>query len=181
LDSGRDTVPRLEPRIDILPASELDRLEPLWAQLLAHHVEEAPHLVALGSVCSPADSWRLRKAEYLDWLQAPLTKVLVAVDEDRLLGYAVVRVIDISESHHWLWGDRMGILETLVVDGDARGAGLGRALIEAARDHVADQSGAVMQIAVMAGNGGALRFYQREGALDLIQTLVMPIGRDVAG
>jgi ribosomal protein S18 acetylase RimI-like enzyme len=107
--------------------------------------------------------------------------VLVAADDDSLLGYAVVRVIDVSDSHHWLWGDRMGILQTLVVHDDARGAGVGRALIEAARGHVADQGGAVMQIAVMAGNEGALRFYRREGALDLIQTLVMPTGRDVVG
>jgi hypothetical protein len=32
-----------------------------------------------------------------------------------------------------------------------------------------------MKISVIAGNDGALRFYQREGALDFVKTLVMPV------
>lgn len=32
-----------------------------------------------------------------------------------------------------------------------------------------------MKISVIAGNDGALRFYQREGAVDFVKTLIMPV------
>lgn len=102
---------------------QIDRLEPLWAQLLAHHSQQAAHLAALGAVRPPRDSWRLRRGQYLGWLQEPSTRVLAARDGDRLLGYAAVRVLEAPGS--WQWGDRVGVLETLVVDDEARGAGPG--------------------------------------------------------
>ncbi|WP_189317383.1 hypothetical protein [Streptomyces brasiliensis] len=46
----------MNPVIDVLPSSEVDRLERLWRQLLAHHSREAAHLAALGAVRSPEDS-----------------------------------------------------------------------------------------------------------------------------
>jgi GNAT superfamily N-acetyltransferase len=71
--------------------------------------------------------------------------------------------------------DRLGVLETLVISDDARGAGMGRALLAAAREHLADWGVRVMKISVVAGNEGALRFYRREGAADFLQTLVVPV------
>jgi hypothetical protein len=60
-------------------------------------------------------------------------------------------------SHH------VGVLETLVVSGDARGEHVGLALLNAARERLAD------------GNAGALRFYRREGASDYLHTLIIPV------
>ncbi|GLX49059.1 hypothetical protein Shyhy01_20090 [Streptomyces hygroscopicus subsp. hygroscopicus] len=163
----------MNPVIDVLAASEVDCLEPLWGQLLAHHGREAAHLAALGAVRSPEDSWRLRRGQYLEWLREPLAAVLVARDGNQLLGYAVVRVLDAPGS--WQWGDRVGVLETLVVDGEVRGAGVGQALVRAARERLAGSGVQVMKISVIAGNDAALRFYQREGAVDFVNTLVMPV------
>jgi ribosomal protein S18 acetylase RimI-like enzyme len=163
----------MNPVIDVLAASEVDCLEQLWSQLLVHHSREAAHLAALGALRSPEDSWRLRREQYLEWLQEPLAAVLVAQDGNGLLGYAVVRVLDAPGS--WQWGDRVGVLETLVVDDEARGTGVGHSLVRAARERLVESGVQVMKISVIAGNDGALRFYQREGAVDFVKTLVMPV------
>jgi hypothetical protein len=53
-----------------LPAGRLDELEGLWRELLDHHLAAAPHLAALGTPRDPADSWRVRRAQYRQWLAA---------------------------------------------------------------------------------------------------------------
>jgi GNAT superfamily N-acetyltransferase len=70
---------------------------------------------------------------------------------------------------------RAGVLETLVVASSDRGTGAGRALLDAARERLAEWGARVMTISVIAGNEGALRFYRREGAGDYLHTLIMPV------
>jgi GNAT superfamily N-acetyltransferase len=156
-----------------LPAADIDRLEGLWRELLDHHLAAAPHLSALGAARDPADSWRVRRAQYLQWLAVPQAAVLVARDADRLLGYAMIRAADAAGS--WQWGDQVGTLETLVVSDSARGTGAGRELLEAARERIAEWGARVMTISVIAGNERAERFYRREGASDYLHTLIMPV------
>src|SRR5215472_5943313 len=156
-----------------LPAADIDRLEALWRELLDHHLVAAPHLAALGTARDPADSWRVRRAQYLRWLAVPRSAVLVARDADRLLGYAMIRSADAAGS--WQWGDQVGILETLVVSSDARGAHVGQALLDAARQRLAGWGIQVMTISVITGNEGALRFYHRAGASDYQHALIMPV------
>lgn len=159
--------------IDVLPAADIDRLEALWRELLEHHLADAPHLAALGTVRTPADSWRVRRGQYLQWLAAPQATVLVAQSAGHLLGYAMIRAVDAAGS--WQWGDRVGILETLVVSSDARGAHVGQALLDAVHNRLAGWGIQIMTISVIAGNEGAVRFYRREGASDYVHTLVMPV------
>jgi len=159
--------------IDVLPAADIDCLEALWRELLGHHLQGAPHLAALGPACAPEDSWRVRRAQYLRWLAASRAAALVATSSVRLAGYAVVRVVEAAGS--WRWGDEAGVLETLVVGSDDRGARVGQALLEAARNRLAGWGIRVMTVSVVAGNEGALRFYRREGAADYLQTLIMPV------
>jgi ribosomal protein S18 acetylase RimI-like enzyme len=159
--------------IDVLAAADIDRLEPLWRELLDHHLADAPHLAALGSPRDPGDSWQVRRAQYLRWLNAPQAVALAAQSSDRMLGYAIVRVADGAGS--WRWGDQVGILETLVVSSDARGAHVGQALLDASRERLSGWGIQVMMISVIAGNEGALRFYRREGASDYLHTLIMPV------
>lgn len=159
--------------IDVLPAADIDRLETLWRELLDHHLADAPHLAALGAARTPADSWRVRRGQYLQWLAAPKAAVMVAQSSGRLLGYAMIRALDTAGS--WQWGDQAGILETLVVSSDARGAGVGQALLDAVRERLADWGIQIMTISVIAGNEAAVRFYRREGASDYLTTLIMPV------
>ena len=159
--------------LESLPAAAIDRVEPLWRQLLRHHQQVAGHLAELGTVRPSAESWRLRRAQYRDWLREPATIVLVAPDGDGIAGYAVGRVVDAPGS--WQWGDRVGVLETLVVDDRRRGSGVGQALFDRVRAHLAEQGAAVLRISVIAGNDGAARFYRRAGAVSYTETLIMPI------
>jgi ribosomal protein S18 acetylase RimI-like enzyme len=159
--------------IDVLPAADIDRLEALWRELLDHHLRGAPHLAALGPARAPEDSWRVRRGQYQRWLAESRAVALVARSSGRLAGYAVVRVVEAAGS--WQWGDEVGVLETLVVGSDARGARVGQALLEAARSRLAGWGIRVMTVSVMAGNEGAQRFYRREGAADYLQTLIMPV------
>jgi ribosomal protein S18 acetylase RimI-like enzyme len=159
--------------IDVLPAADIDRLEALWRELLSHHLEAAPHLTDLGTPRAQEDSWRIRRGQYLEWLAAPRATALAAQGPDGLLGYAMLRVVDAAGS--WQWGDRVGVLETLVVGRDARGEHVGQALMNAARERLAGWGVRVMTISVIAGNEGALRFYRREGASDYSHTLIMPV------
>ena len=85
-----------------LSAADIDRLEGLWRELLDHHLVAAPHLAALGTARDPADSWRVRRAQYLQWLAVPKAAVLVSQDAGRLLGYAMIRLADAAGS--WQWG-----------------------------------------------------------------------------
>jgi ribosomal protein S18 acetylase RimI-like enzyme len=156
-----------------LPVGDVDRLEGLWRELLDHHLAAAPHLAALGDVRDPADSWRVRRAQYLQWLAVPRAAVLVARDADCLLGYAMIRAADAAGS--WQWGDQVGTLETLVIGRSARGTGVGRELLDAARERLAEWGAQVMTISVIAGNETAVRFYRREGASDYLRTLIMPV------
>ncbi len=105
------------------PATAIDELAPLWGELLSHHVASAPHLGDLGEVRSAADSWEIRRAEYRAWLEEPLSKILTVSEHDRLLGYAFVRIVPAAGS--WKLGDRVGVLETLMVTAEARGARTG--------------------------------------------------------
>jgi ribosomal protein S18 acetylase RimI-like enzyme len=73
------------------------------------------------------------------------------------------------------WGDQVGTLETLVIGGSARGTGVGRELLDAARERLAEWGAQVMTISVIAGNETAVRFYRREGASDYLHTLIMPV------
>lgn len=126
--------------IEVLPAAEIDCLEALWRELLGHHLQGAPHLAALGRPRAPEDSWRVRRGQYLQWLAAPTAAALVARSSGRHAGYAVVRVVEAARS--WRWEDEVGVLETLVVGSDDRGAGVGQALLEAARSRLAGWGGA---------------------------------------
>jgi len=159
--------------INVLAAADIDQLEPLWRELLDHHLASAPHLATLGPARIPGDSWRVRRGQYLQWLAAPKATVLVAQDFGRLLGYAMIRAADTAGS--WQWGDQVGILETLVVSSEARGAHVGQALLDAVRQRLAGWDIQVMTISVITGNEGALRFYHRQGASDYQHVLIMPV------
>ncbi len=115
----------------------------------------------------------MRRAQYLRWLAASRAAALFATSSGRLAGYAVVRVVEAAGS--WRWGDEVGVQETLVVGSDDRGARVGHALLDAARNRLAGWGIRVMTVSVVAGNEGALRFYRREGAADYLQTLIMPV------
>jgi GNAT superfamily N-acetyltransferase len=155
-------------------STSIDELAPLWGELLAHHVASAPHLGDLGEVRSADESWQIRRAEYLAWWEEPLSMIFTVSEQDspRLLGYAFVRIVPSAGS--WKLGDRVGVLETLVVAAGARGRGLGRLLIEAADAHCRSHGVTTLRVSVIEGND-AHAFYSHYGAAGFTRTLLLPL------
>lgn len=154
------------------PSDALDELAPLWSELLHHHVACAPHLGEFGEVRSTAESWQIRRAQYQGWLEEPDAAVLTVREGGLLIGYAFARIVAADGS--WKFGDRVGVLETLVVAAEARGRGLGRRLLRAVDEHCRARGATSLRISMIDGND-ASSFYARYGALPFTNTLLLPL------
>jgi ribosomal protein S18 acetylase RimI-like enzyme len=144
--------------IEDLTPDDVEELEPLWNALREHHAAAAPEF---GEPRSRGDSWRVRRGQYAGWLSEEGSFCLIAREaEGRAVGYALVRITGPEP----IWpGDRTAELETLSVLPGARSAGVGGALLNAARARLADASLEYLSIKVLAANADGLRFYQRHG------------------
>ena len=157
--------------IRALAPDELDLVEPLWRALHAHHVP-------MGEVIAPVrpenESWRRRRRQYEAWVGAGDAVLLLAEDGQRAVGYAAVRVEGGPST--WDVGERVAELETLSVAPDARGSGIGRDLVAAAREAAATRGATALFVGVAAANEGALRFYEREQFRRFYTYLWQPLG-----
>lgn len=160
-----------------LKADEIDEVRDLWGILLQHHQDVATHLAPLGRRLSVEESWVIRRAQYLEWLATGTAKLWIVrpriSSTEPPVAYCFVRMGEPSGS--WDWGLQSGVLETLVVDPSARGAGLGTQLFRMAESHFRDLGVHVLKVSLIAGNEGAIRLYRRLGFIDQLHTLVMPI------
>jgi len=145
------TIRRLDP-------ADIDLVRPLWEALLAHHGQVSPHLPPIRSA---EDSWRRRRSEYDGWLARPGSFVLVTHAEGRPVGYVLV-LIEVGDDT-WSTDERVAVIETLSVDPDWRGRGVGTELMDAV-DEELDRIGVRdLFVGAVATNEQALRFYERRG------------------
>jgi ribosomal protein S18 acetylase RimI-like enzyme len=155
--------------------AELDALEPLWVALHRHHRTVVPSVAML--VDDDAASWTRRRALYRDWLATGDALVLVARRAGTPVGYAVARLRD-GPDDTFAVGARYAELYSLSVAPEARGGGVGTALMDALDEHLSGLGIADLSIAVMAGNEAALRFYRRRGLVPVELVLWrIPVGR----
>lgn len=119
------------------------------------------------------DSWRLRREKYRSLLRQPGAFVMIAEDDNRVLGYAMVRLSEGSVGYST--SQCVADIETLSVLSDARGAGIGTALMDAVNDHLLASGIHELRLGVVAGNDAALRFYDRRGMRPFAVTLLGPI------
>lgn len=144
--------------ISQLDPGDVDELEPLWNALREHHAALAPEW---GAPRTREDSWALRRPEYTAWLADPANFCLVARDG---AGTAVAGAVVKLNGPESIWPtERSGELETLAVLPDWRSAGVGGALIAAARAELARRGLESMSIEVLHANVDGLRFYERHG------------------
>ena len=144
-------------------SERIDDLQPLWESLHEHHATIAPHLKELGPVRHPGRSWEVRRELYEDWLGEPDAFVLLAEVDREPIGYALVHLRGPEET--WTTGERIGVLETLTVLPGERGRGVGTALFERIYAELRRLGVTELEVAVIAKNAAALRFYERQGLL----------------
>jgi ribosomal protein S18 acetylase RimI-like enzyme len=139
-------------------SDDIERLEALWRALREHHAS-LPEMVPVRSL---EESWRRRRAQYIEWLDDENYALFVADREGELIGYAMVSVED-QAAPTWDVGDRTAEVETLSVLESARSKGVGRALMEAAGEFARTRGAERVLVAVAHSNAEAIGFYEREG------------------
>jgi ribosomal protein S18 acetylase RimI-like enzyme len=87
--------------------------------------------------------------------------VLIAEQAEQAVGYALVAVYGGSDT--WQTPDQVAELETLSVLPEARGAGIGSALVHAVYKELRQAGITEITVKVIASNKDALRFYERRG------------------
>jgi len=128
------------------------------------------------------ESWRIRRGEYLGWLEGDKHALLIAEREGEQapLGYALVSIGEGATT--WALGETTAEIETLSVLESERGSGVGRALTEAAAEFARDAGAETILVAAAHSNEDAVRFYEREGFSDFYVLLTRPIrGEETPG
>ncbi len=141
-------------------AERVDDLEPLTRALHAHHLAVDPRVPGI----PPRDAdawWAIRRGRYAEWLASPDAFALIAEEDGRPVGYALVSFHDRDDSH--ATGDRFAELHSLAVLPEVRGGGLGTRLLREVYRHVRAVGVEEMIIGVLATNDDAMRLYEREG------------------
>jgi GNAT superfamily N-acetyltransferase len=132
-------------------------LEPLWASMHEHH----DTLGDLPGTRSVQASWARRRAQYEAWLVAGSSRLLVAELGGEAVGYAFVTWGEGPPT--WDIGETVAELESLAVARRHRSAGVGSALVAAARQVALSAGARQMGVGVAHSNAGALSFYERNG------------------
>ena len=141
----------------------LDRLAPLWLLLHRHHQDVGGD--ALGPYVDDETSWRVRRALYADFLERG-GFALLAERDDELIGYAMVAVTPVAATlmpDTWRTGDRMAEIETLSVAPQARGEGVGTALLDRIDAELELLGVRDVMVGALVTNTRAIELYRRRG------------------
>lgn len=145
-------------KILVAGAERLADVEPLWRALHQHHVAVAPEL---GADRSLDESWARRRRNYEAWFADSGAMLFLAEDPAGVIGYAMVRIIPGSET--WSTPDELAELETFSVLPQARGMGIGRALVRAMCATLRARGIHQLSVSAIASNHEARRLYERWG------------------
>jgi ribosomal protein S18 acetylase RimI-like enzyme len=130
-----------------------------------HHVHAAS-MPELAPYVSDAETWAQRRALYAQLLERPDTVLLLALDGDALIGYALAHVAPVEETwiaDTWRTAPRIGEIESLSVAPEHRGRGIGTALMDALERELEALGITDLIVGALAGNEDALRLYRRRG------------------
>lgn len=136
----------------------VDELEMLWKALHQHHEDVAPHF---GITLEHNESWRRRKANYHKWLHEQGTRLFIAKDHDKAVGYVLVRIIGGSET--WKSGDQIAEVETFSILPEYRGMGLGSRMMDDIYAFLREKGIREIGVTVVDTNVEAICFYQKHG------------------
>jgi ribosomal protein S18 acetylase RimI-like enzyme len=158
-----------------VPMDRLDDLQPLWRVLYEHHMALTPHLH--DRVRPYEQAWKEHRRLKAEWLaDEPDSFVLAACQADRYLGYAFVRVRpEALFAVSWSSSDPLAELAILTVLPEARGQGVGSALLDAVEARLVELQIDDMAIDVITTNTDAMRLYERRGAVPFLTKFVQRV------
>lgn len=159
----------------LVSTDRLEGLQPLWRVLYEHHMALTPHLRDRARPYEQA--WKEHERLMEEWLAAePDSFVLAAQKADRYVGYAFVRVRpDALFAVSWSASDPLAELAILAVLPEARGKGVGSALLDAVEARLRELQIDDMVIDVITTNTDAMRLYERRGALPFLTNFVQRV------
>jgi ribosomal protein S18 acetylase RimI-like enzyme len=140
----------------------LDRLDELvgfWELLHRHQASVAVAVPGL-EVLSESASASIVGEMYRDWLSKPDSFAFLAEEDGRPVGF----VVGFYEQPHFMWDTgRVGHIDSFYVLSEMRGRGVGRQLMDAAYAEMRRAGATTVALEMIADNGVARRFYEREG------------------
>ena len=143
--------------------ADLPLLEPLWVSVHHHHAQVMPDLAPY---VDDRQTWAVRSQLYAELLAKPETVLLLASADGAVIGYGLAHVSPASGTwvaDTWQTGDRIGEIESLAVQPDHRGQGVGSRLLTALSAELATAGVRDLVLGVLPGNDAAIRLYQRQG------------------
>ena len=144
---------------ELVGAERVDEVSELWLALHRHH------RAVVGTLPLVEDdelSWQRRRELYLDRLGSGTGLLTLASEDEASVGYAFV-CIEEGPDDTFPVGARYAELFSLSVAPEARGRGIGTALLDFVDAELERRSIIDLKVAVMTGNAGAQRLYERRG------------------
>lgn len=163
-------------RIERAHARDIIRVKRHWKMLLKSY-----HEYAAGDwpVRDPKEAWERRQHEYLSWINEGEGVIFLAVDDadpEALRGYAAMRFVDSGAAMNL--GEAIGMIETVVVDPEYRGQGIGNRLMGACRDELAKRGIGYCCIETLSTNAEALALTESNGFRPYMTRLIRRIDAD---
>jgi ribosomal protein S18 acetylase RimI-like enzyme len=146
-------------RLEPLRREDLDRLEPLWLGLHAHHQRVAP---LLAPFVADDLSWTSRKRQYSDVMSGNWFGFL-ARDGEEDIGYLLCAERPMQWNATFAVPATLWELVTIFVKGDRRGQGVGSRLLVAMEDRIGASDVQTRLIGVIPDNRAAVALYQTRG------------------
>ncbi len=145
-------------------AHDVDRLKAVWLNIHRQHRAASPQL---GPYASDDTSWAVRRRLYEQLLERPGAVLVLAEDEDEVIGYALGYVMDVPDrawiDDTWAVDGVIAEVESLSVLPAYGGAGLGTALMEELAQRLATFGATNLILGVLPDNASAVSLYQRLG------------------
>ena len=140
----------------------IDDLEPIYRSLYAHHVEVSTWRP--GPPRGADVAWARRRARYEKTLSAPNGILLLAERDERVVGALIGESEENPEgSDTFAIPDHVAHVHDVAVLPEARGGGVGRALMDRFEAEMRARGVVSYGLDVMAGNEVARRFYEGLG------------------
>jgi ribosomal protein S18 acetylase RimI-like enzyme len=137
-------------RIVAAEASHLPDVTRLYIHLSEHH----------GAMAPDVQRYQVESSGWQDYAEKrfddPRAFLFVAIEAEEVVGFVGTALADKP------WGVSYEI-QTLIVDEDRRGGGIGTALLEFAEAHAGEVGADGLRVDVLLQNEDARRFYERAG------------------